>query len=93
MLYGKMETNYNVINRVNITKHLIEYELEMVGKTLVDTVDDDIWFFNFTMTRYQYHQFETYAIPLLKKVFKINRRKAESIFKWFYKHYGLRIKN
>ena len=88
-----MKTNDEPVNRINITKHLIEYELEMVDKTLIDTLDDDYWYFNFTMTRNQHQQFRSYAIPLLKKVFKINKRKAESIFNWFYRNFGLRIKN
>lgn len=83
----------DTINRINITKHLIEYELEMVGKTLVDTISDDNWHFNFTMTLNQYVQYKSYVIPLLKKTFKCNKRKAESIFKWYWKNFGLRIKN
>ena len=30
------------INRTNITTHLIEYQLNMVGKTMVDTFDEDL---------------------------------------------------
>jgi hypothetical protein len=82
-----------IVNRINITKHLIEYELEMVGKTLVDVIDDDRWQFNFPMTRNQHEQYYSYVIPLLRKTFKCNKRKAESIFKWYYKTFGLRIKN
>ena len=46
------------INRENITKHLIEKELEMVGKGLIDTLDDDRWWFNITMTQEQFNEFE-----------------------------------
>lgn len=28
------------INRENITKHLVEYQLNMIGKSLIDTLDD-----------------------------------------------------
>ena len=35
----------------------------------------------------------SYAIPLLKKVFKFNKSKAENTFDWFLLQYGLNIKN
>ena len=81
------------INRANITRHLIEYQLDMVGKRLVDTLDDDMWYFNWTMTQEQHEEFKRYAIPLLKKIFKFNKGRAESTFGWFDLQFGLRIKN
>ena len=81
------------INRINITTHLVEYELEMVGKTLVDAFNDDRWRFKFTMTRNQYVQYHSYVIPLLKKTFKVRKSKAEGIFEWYWQQFGLRIKN
>ena len=83
----------NKITRENIARHLIEYELEMVGKTMMDTLDDDEWYFNNTMTSEQFEEFKSYAIPLLQKVFKFNKRKAIVNFEWFNFAYGLRIKN
>jgi hypothetical protein len=81
------------INRGNITRHLIEYQLDIVGKRLVDTLDDDKWYFNWTMTPEQYSNFEKYAIRTLKKVFKFNTNKAKETFNWFYNQFGLRIKS
>jgi len=81
------------VNRANITRHLIEYQLDMVGKRLVDTLDDDMWYFNWTMTQEQHEEFKRYAIPLLKKIFKCNKARAESTFGWFDMQFGLRIKN
>jgi hypothetical protein len=81
------------VNRANITKHLIEYQLDMVGKRLVDTLDDDKWYFNWTMTQDQHEEFKRYAIPLLKKIFKFNKTRAEETFGWFDMQFGLRIKN
>lgn len=81
------------INRTNIAEHLIRYQLEMIGKTYEEAQNDDMWFFNWTMTDEQYDQFKAYAIPLIKKVFKCNRAKAESTFGWFTLEFGLRIKN
>lgn len=81
------------ITRENITRHLLEYQLEMVGKTMMDVYNDDKWFFNFTMTQEQHNQFRNYAHKLIRKTFKCNRLKAESYFDWFNLGYGLRIKN
>jgi hypothetical protein len=85
-----METK---ITRENITRHLIEYQLAMVGKSMMDTLDDDKWYFNITMTQEQHEEFKRYAIPLLKKIFKFNKAKAEQTFDWFDLQFGLRIKN
>lgn len=81
------------INRVTITKHLVEYQLEMIGRSLMDTLDDDQWYFNFTMTREQHLAFKKYALRLIKKVFKCNTTKALDTFEWFHENLGLRIKN
>ena len=80
------------INRANITRHLIEYQLDIVGKRLVDTLDDDKWYFNWTITREEHAMFKRYAIRTLKKVYKFNTTKANETFKWFYEQFGLRIK-
>lgn len=81
------------INRTNINDHLIEYQLNMVGKTIEDAKKDEMWFHNFTMTTQQHELFKCYAIPLLRKVFKFNKGKAEQTFQWFDLGYGLRIKD
>lgn len=81
------------ITRENIAKHLVEYQLNMVDKKLVDTLDDDMWYFNWTMTQEQHEEFKRYAIPLIKKIFKCNKARAESTFGWFDMQFGLRIKS
>jgi hypothetical protein len=81
------------INRGNITQHLIEYQLDLVGKRLVDTLDDDKWYFNWTITPEQNQLFKKYAIKTLKKVFKFNTNKSKETFDWFYEQFGLRIKS
>lgn len=85
-----METK---INRVNITNHLIQYQLNLVGKTIKDTIDDDLWYFNWTITTEQFTEFKNYSIPLIKKTFKCNKARAEATFNWFNLSFGLRIKN
>jgi hypothetical protein len=85
-----METK---ITRENITRHLIEYQLAMVGKSMMDTLDDDKWYFNITMTTEQFTEFKKYSIKLIKKIFKCNTTKALRTFDWFNLAFGLRIKN
>jgi len=81
------------VNRTNITDHLIEYQLKMVGKTVDEIKEDELWYSNNTMTEEQREEFKRYAIPLLKKIFKFNKSKAESTFGWFDLQYGLKIIN
>ncbi len=81
------------VNRTNITDHLIEYQLKMVGKTVDDIKEDELWYTNNTMTEEQHEEFKRYAIPLLKKIFKFNKSKAESTFGWFDLQFGLKIIN
>ena len=81
------------INRLNIAEHLLEYQLNMIGKTMHDAMKNDIWFAEWTLTDEQHIEFEKYAIPLLKKVFKFNTNKAKETFQWFDLQFGLRIKN
>ena len=81
------------INRTNITNHLIEYQLQMIGKTVEDVKNDEQWYYNNTMTQEQFEEFKAYAIPLLKKIFKFNKSKAENTFSWFSLQFGLRIKS
>ena len=80
------------INRTNISDHLVEYQLKMIGKTVLDVSGDEMWYHNNTMTPEQHEEFKAYAIPLLKKVFKFNKSKAEETFGWFSLQFGLRIK-
>jgi hypothetical protein len=86
-----VKDNLIKVNRTNITDHLIIYELEMIGKTIDDVKGDERWYSNNTMTQEQHDEFRAYAIPLLKKIFKFNKGKAESTFSWFDMMYGLKI--
>jgi hypothetical protein len=51
------------------------------------------WYNKWTMTQEQHDQFKAYALPLIKKVFKCNKSRAESTFDFFDLQFGLRIKN
>jgi hypothetical protein len=81
------------VNRTNISEHLIEYQLNMIGKTINDIKGDEEWYSNNTMTQEQHDEFKRYAIPLLKKIFKFNKTKAEQTFQFFDLQFGLRINN
>ncbi len=81
----------NKINRTNVGDHLVEYQLEMIGKTIAEAYKTDQWFSVWTMTEEQHTKLKEYAIPLLKKVFKCNKKRAEGIFGWFDLQFGLRI--
>lgn len=88
----KPSDKYDKPRRANIIPHLMEYQFKMVGKTMVDTLDDDRWKFNWTISRKQKAEFAKYAIPVLRKVFRCNKAKAITTFEWFYAHFGLRLK-
>lgn len=79
------------ITRENIAEHLVRYQLEMVGKTWEDAMADQQWYYNFTMTQDQFDQFMDYALPLVKKVLRCNKNKAQIALDWFNLQFGLRI--
>jgi hypothetical protein len=79
------------ITRENISEHLVRYQLEMVGKTWEDAQADQWWFSNITMTQDQFAEFMNYALPLVKKVFRCNKARAQRTLDWFNLQFGLRI--
>jgi len=89
-----MDNNEKIrVNRENIGEHLVEYQLNMVGKTKMVMIDDDFWRLNNPMTKKQLIEFREYAIPLLQKVFHFNKRRAEETFAFIRKEFGLHIEN
>ena len=81
------------INRENIADHLVDYQLGMIGKSIQEAHMTKEWYNKWTMTQEQHDQFKAYALPLIKKVFKCNKSRAESTFDFFDLQFGLRIKN
>lgn len=81
------------INRENIAEHLVDYQLGMIGKSMQEAYMTKEWYSKWTMTQEQHDQFKAYAVPLLKKVFKCRKERAEGVFAWFDLQFGLRIKN
>lgn len=79
------------VTRSNIAEHLVEYQLSLIGKTVQDAVKTHEWKTQWNFTQEDYDKFKAYSIPLIKKTFKCNRKKAESTFDWFYLNFGLKI--
>jgi hypothetical protein len=79
-------------NRTNIARHLLEYQLNVIGKTTADTKKNPNWFEEWEITESDQELFKQYAIPMLKKVFKFNTNKAKETFEWWRLHFGLHIK-
>lgn len=80
------------VNRENIGEHLIEYQLNMIGKTIEEARQNENWYYDWTLTEKQHEVFKGYAIPLIRKVLKLNKKKAETTFAWLDLGYGLRVK-
>ena len=81
------------VNRENIAEHLIDYQLEMIGKSIQEAYMTKEWYNKWTMTQEQHDVFKAYALPLIKKVFKCNKTRAENTFSWWDLQFGVRIKN
>lgn len=81
------------VKRENIAEHITVYQLNLIGKTLEDAKTVPEWSNIGVLTEKQFQELQKYAIPLLKKVFKINTNKAKGIFKWWYLQFGLPIIN
>jgi hypothetical protein len=79
------------VTRDNIVKHLQEFQLKMVGKTIEDVKDDPRWFDNNAFTVEQLADFNVYALPLILKTFKCNKKKAKAILGEFNLNWGLRV--
>jgi uncharacterized iron-regulated protein len=85
--------NVKKITRENIANHLLEYQFELIGKSLKEAEENENWLKDWDMSQEQYEQFKTYAVPLLKKIFKCNTNRAKATFEWFDLQYGLKIKS
>lgn len=80
------------INRENIADHLLEYQLNLIGKTIEDVAKEPNWLKVWSISQENHDLFRAYAIQMLKKVFKYNTSKAKQTFDWFGLGFGLKIK-
>jgi hypothetical protein len=81
------------ISREEIGKHLLEMQLQLIGKDLMVLIDDDRWRFNNPMSMTQFLSFKHYALEQIQKTYKCNSKKRDVIWDQFYELFGLRIKN
>jgi hypothetical protein len=81
-------------NRYNMIEYLINYQFEIVGESseFLNFETDESWRKDYQLTEEQYVLFKKHAIGVLQKVYKFNRKKAESNFEWFFHEFGLTIK-
>ena len=77
--------------RVNMIEHLIECQIGLIDKTIEDTVENENWINDWTMSQRQKDDFEKYSIPIIKKVFRCNTFKATKTYDWFIENFGLNI--
>lgn len=84
---------YPKITRSNVARHILEYQLNLVGKKTSDTKLNDNWADDWTITQREYDYLHSYSIPLLKKVLKVNKTKALEIFDWWFMMFGLKQKD
>lgn len=77
------------INRANVSEHLLEYQFNILGKTMANTITDTEWKKNWKLTKKQKEMFKSYALGILKKVFRFNGAKARETYEFFDKNFGL----
>jgi hypothetical protein len=81
------------LTKLNLADHLIEFQLNLIGKTTEDCKGDDKWYNTYTLTSNQHKMFEAYAVYLIRKVLKYNRKRAKLTFSIFDLTFGLRTLN
>lgn len=77
------------INRKNVSEHLLEYQFNLIGKTMANTISFPNWKDEWKMTEKQKEMFKAYAIGVLKKVFRFNTSKARDTYEFFESNFGL----
>lgn len=78
--------------RLNISEVLMEYQLSLIGKSVKDAVNTQGWKEEWYITPAQMEQFQKYAIPLIKKVFKCSKGNAVDTLNFFISQFGLKLK-
>lgn len=80
------------LTRENLPRHLGEFQLALAGKRPIDMIIEGKQFDDYEIKKEEYEIFRVYAIAMMKKVHKCNRKIAEENFYFFYHRFGLRIK-
>lgn len=77
------------INRTNVAEHLLEYQFNILGKTMGNTITEPEWKKEWKLTKKQKEMFKSYSIGILKKVFRFNGTKARETYEFFDNNFGL----
>jgi len=79
--------------REEINRKLVTMQMEMIGKTYQDAMDTPEFWRVYTLTTEQTEAWRKLAIPLIKKTFKCNKRRAEMTLGMFELNLGLRVED
>jgi hypothetical protein len=79
------------INRINVSEHLLEFQFNILGKTMFNTTQELDWKEKWKLTQNQKNLFKSYAHLILKKVFKCNSSKASETYEFFDSNFGLSV--
>lgn len=79
------------INRINVSEHLMEFQFNILGKTMADTIHESNWKNEWKLTESQKKLFKSYATGVLKKVFRFNTSKARETYNFFDQNFGLSV--
>jgi len=77
------------INRINVSEHLLEYQFNLLGKTMSNTIEETNWKEEWKLSKKQKEMFKSYALGVLKKVFRFNTSKARETLTFFEQNFGL----
>ena len=79
--------------REEINRKLVTMQMEMIGLTYQDAMDTLEFWRVYTLTTEQTEAWRKLAIPLIKKTFKCNKRRAEMTLGMFELNLGLRVED
>ena len=77
------------INRINVSEHLLEFQFNILGKTMADKIHETEWKTEWKLNLRQKKLFKSYAMAVLKKVFRFNTSKARETYDFFDINFGL----
>ena len=80
-------------HREEINRQLVSMQMEMIGLTYDDAVNTPEFWRVYTLTTAQTLEWRKLALPLIKKTFKCNKRRAELTMAMFELNLGLREYN
>lgn len=78
------------LTKDNLVNHMINKQLEYVGKTIEDVKDDPNWYTNNTLTKEQHAEWKEYCLKLMKKHL-VRKHRLDYEFGMFDLMYGLKV--